>query len=661
MALSAEDAAYIVDQFGIDVSRPLLTQVSRFDPWKDPLGVIDAYRIVRRSIPGVQLALVGSMAHDDPEGWDYYNQTVAYADNDRDIFILSNLNNVGSVEVNAFQVHSAAVIQKSIREGFGLTVAEALWKGRPTVAGRVGGIVTQIEDGVSGWLVGSSEECAAAVLEILADPVAARGRALVGKEFVRRRFLTPAPAARLAGALQPSARQRGRGGRARGRRRDRLSGRAGRFPPVAARRTILVVSNRGPVSYARDDAGERVVRRGGGGLVTALGGLVAHHDVTWIASAMTDEDRSVASERDGAFDDVAPDGSPYRLRLVAHEPAAYDRFYNVVANPTLWFLQHSMWGLAYAPDFDPALHAAWDEGYARVNETFAEATLAELEQRPDAAVFFHDYHLYLAPALVRASRPDVVTSHFVHTPWPQSDYWSVLPEPQRRAVHEGLLANDVVGFHTSRWRRNFLRCCADVLGAEVDERAGTVTHAGRTTAVTAHPIGIDAGAFERLRDDPAVLAREREIVAGRRRHLVLRVDRTDPSKNIVRGFEAFGLFLEQSPELHGEVTMLALLDPSRQDIAEYTDYVAAIEREARAVNERFGRAGLDAGRAARGRRLRAVRRRLQAVRRPAREPGLRRAQPRLEGGSARERARRGGRALRERGLARGARRPGWSR
>jgi trehalose synthase len=191
MALSAEDAAYIVDQFGIDVNRPLLTQVSRFDPWKDPLGVIDAYRRVKEAYPDVQLALVGSMAHDDPEGWEYYNQTVSYADGDPDIFILSNLNNIGSVEVNAFQVHSAAVIQKSIREGFGLTVTEGLWKGRPTVAGRVGGIVAQIEDGVSGWLVDSSDECGEACKEVLADPTAARERALRGKEHVRRHFLTP--------------------------------------------------------------------------------------------------------------------------------------------------------------------------------------------------------------------------------------------------------------------------------------------------------------------------------------------------------------------------------------------------------------------------------------------------------------------------------------
>ena len=191
MALSPEDASYIVDQFGIDVQRPLLTQVSRFDPWKDPTGVIDAYRGVKETHPDVQLALVGSMAHDDPEGWDFYNQTVRYADGDPDIFILSNLNNIGSVEVNAFQVHSAAVIQKSIREGFGLTVTEALWKARPTVAGRAGGIVAQIEDGVTGWLVDSPEECARGCDEILADPQAARERGLRAKEHVRRNFLTP--------------------------------------------------------------------------------------------------------------------------------------------------------------------------------------------------------------------------------------------------------------------------------------------------------------------------------------------------------------------------------------------------------------------------------------------------------------------------------------
>ena len=191
MALSAEDAAYIVDQFGIDVERPLVTQVSRFDPWKDPLGVIEAWRLVRDRHPGVQLALVGSMAHDDPEGWDYYARTVEAAAGDPDVYILSNLNNVGSVEVNAFQVHSAAVVQKSVREGFGLTVTEALWKSRPVVAGRVGGIVDQIADGETGFLVDSVGECADALATILDDPARARQMARRGKEYVRTNFLTP--------------------------------------------------------------------------------------------------------------------------------------------------------------------------------------------------------------------------------------------------------------------------------------------------------------------------------------------------------------------------------------------------------------------------------------------------------------------------------------
>ena len=169
----------------------MLTQISRFDPWKDPLGVIDSYRLVKQTHPEVQLALVGSMAHDDPEGWEFYNRTVAHASGDPDIFILSNLNNIGSVEVNAFQVHSASVVQKSIREGFGLTVTEALWKARPTVGGRAGGICDQIRNRETGWLVDSPEDCADACREILDDPPAAAARGRRGKEDVRQRFLMP--------------------------------------------------------------------------------------------------------------------------------------------------------------------------------------------------------------------------------------------------------------------------------------------------------------------------------------------------------------------------------------------------------------------------------------------------------------------------------------
>jgi trehalose synthase len=191
MRFSPEDAVYICDQFGIDVDRPLLCQVSRFDPWKDPLGVIDAYRIVKEQMPDVQLALVGSMATDDPEGWDYFNATVAHADGDPDIHILNNLNNVGAIEVNAFQSHCDVVIQKSTREGFGLTVTEAIWKARPFIGGAVGGIPLQVTDGESGYLVSSVGECAERALAILADPGLGKQLGRAGKESVRRRFLMP--------------------------------------------------------------------------------------------------------------------------------------------------------------------------------------------------------------------------------------------------------------------------------------------------------------------------------------------------------------------------------------------------------------------------------------------------------------------------------------
>jgi trehalose synthase len=191
MAFSPEDAVYICQQFGIDVDRPLMCQVSRFDPWKDPLGVIDAYRLVKAEMPEVQLALVGSMASDDPEGWDYFNATVAHAGGDPDIHILNNLNNVGAIEVNAFQSHCDVVIQKSTREGFGLTVTEAIWKARPFVGGAVGGIPLQVVDGETGFLVSSVEECGARALEILSDPGLGRRLGLAGKESARQRFLTP--------------------------------------------------------------------------------------------------------------------------------------------------------------------------------------------------------------------------------------------------------------------------------------------------------------------------------------------------------------------------------------------------------------------------------------------------------------------------------------
>jgi trehalose 6-phosphate synthase len=365
---------------------------------------------------------------------------------------------------------------------------------------------------------------------------------------------------------------------------------------VGDRRKLIVVSNRGPVSFGLDADGNRVARRGGGGLVTALRSLVSHHDVTWIASANSEEDRKVAAEAEGAIEEVARDGSPYRLRLVAHDPQAYDWYYNVVANPTLWFAQHYLWPLALAPNVDRGLHNAWSEGYLAVNRSFAAAALEELEREPGAAVLFHDYHLYLAPAFVREHAPDALLAHFVHIPWPQPDYWRILPEAIRVAIHEGILANDVVSFHTPRWRLNFLRCAEEIAGVSVVYDRAIVALDGRSVAVHARPISVDPDEFADLATSPAVLAEEERIAGGRPEHLVLRVDRTDPSKNVVRGFRAFELYLEAHPEMVGRVQMLALLDPSRQDIPEYAEYLGAIQREARRVNDRFpgnGRPAVD--------------------------------------------------------------------
>ena len=356
------------------------------------------------------------------------------------------------------------------------------------------------------------------------------------------------------------------------------------------RRKLIIVSNRGPVSFGHDELGHRVARRGGGGLVTALRSLIAHHEVVWIASAMTDADRELVAETGGAaIEEVARDGSPYRLRLVAHDTDAYRLFYSVVANPTLWFLQHYLWDLVRAPVFEGELQRAWDEGYVPVNGAFASSVLDELELEPGATVFFHDYHLYLAPRLVRERLPDALLAHFVHIPWPQPDSWHVLPEPIRRAVHDGLLANDLVGLHTERWLESFAFSCEQILGASHD--GDSIAHRGRRTALTARPISVDPQEFDELASSEAVLARQHEIQKTRPERLVLRVDRTDPSKNVVRGFRAFELYLRTHPEAQGHVGMLALLDPSRQEIAEYADYLAAIESEAQGVNERLGRPG----------------------------------------------------------------------
>ncbi|HLY47887.1 MAG TPA: trehalose-6-phosphate synthase [Solirubrobacteraceae bacterium] len=348
---------------------------------------------------------------------------------------------------------------------------------------------------------------------------------------------------------------------------------------------LVLVSNRGPVTFGPD--GE--IRRGTGGLVTALTGLASHRDVTWIASAMTDEDVE-AAERNGGrpFTVTAPDGGEYRVKLVASDAAAYDRFYNIIANPMLWFIQHYLWDLSNAPDIRRNETEAFEFGYNVVNEDLARAVLEEIEDVQEPVVMVHDYHLYTLPGLIRQARPDAFLHHFVHIPWSQSDSWRVLPKAMREELYRGILSCDIIGFHTRSYRRNFLQCCEDLLGLEVDHERGVVDCDGRDVWVRAYPLPIDAGAVQAVAKRQRTQDFEAELLRRRRDHLILRVDRADLSKNVLRGFGAFDVFLEQHPEFRERVTFIAQLMPSRTDVPEYAEYLERIEAVVAVVNHRHG-------------------------------------------------------------------------
>jgi trehalose 6-phosphate synthase len=349
---------------------------------------------------------------------------------------------------------------------------------------------------------------------------------------------------------------------------------------------LVLVSNRGPVTFQDDGS----VKRGGGGLVTALTGLASHREAVWIASAMTEGDKAKSAENGGRpFEIEGADGArPVRVKLVESEEGAYDRFYNVVANPMLWFIQHYLWDLSNAPDIRRNEVEAFEFGYNVVNEDLARAVLEEIDGAENPVVMVHDYHLYTLPSLIRRERPDAFLHHFVHIPWTQPDAWRVLPAAIRQELYDGILSNDIVGFHTRAYRRNFLQCCRDLTSHEVDMDRGTVRVGGREVWVRAYPLPIDADATCRVAARPRTKQFEEELVRRRRDHLILRVDRADLSKNVLRGFTAFDLFLEQHPEFHERVTFIAQLMPSRQDVPEYAEYLERIEAVVAVVNHRHG-------------------------------------------------------------------------
>jgi trehalose 6-phosphate synthase len=369
---------------------------------------------------------------------------------------------------------------------------------------------------------------------------------------------------------------------------------------------VVLLSHRGPASFRRTTSGVSV-SRGAGGLVTALMGLAEHlDDAVWVCAAATEADAGVAAEHEGHSVEIAFSPEPelvdgetsddlptLSVRYVEVDEARHGMFYGEIANPLLWFVQHDMYGLATQPDVTAATHHAFAEGYVSVNEQFADIVAGEVEGHGGRAiVLLQDYHFYLVGDLVRRRCPDAVISHFVHIPWPGPDTWRVLPTDMRERLLRGLLGCDVVAFHTTRFARNFLACAQDLLGLDVDYSAGTIRIGDRTVVARAYPISVDIDAVEKLAASEEVAARrsavaeQHRIDSADRRQLVVRVDRTDPSKNIVRGFRAFGLLLDQHPELVGKVTFLASLMPSRTDVPEYADYLAQVGAVVAEINAR---------------------------------------------------------------------------
>ena len=338
--------------------------------------------------------------------------------------------------------------------------------------------------------------------------------------------------------------------------------------------SLVLASNRGPMSWVEGATGELVARRGGGGLVSALGTLELGQDVRWVCAALSETDRRAV--RSGLADLPG-------LHLLDIDAVTFDRAYNGVANGVLWFTSHLLWSIPTTPTFDRRTRREW-AAFTAYSGAFADALAADAAD--GAAVLVQDYHLSLVPRLLRERRPDLRIGHFSHTPWAPPEYFRLLPDEMAHGVLRGLLGADAVGFHSPRWANAFAHCCVELLGAEYDGEA--VTLDGRRTSVDVHPLGVCAAELRARAAEADVAARLpalRELVGDRQ--LLLRIDRTELSKNIVRGLEAYRELLRRRPEHRGHVVHLAFAYPSRHDLPEYREYTGAVQRVAREVNEEF--------------------------------------------------------------------------
>jgi trehalose 6-phosphate synthase len=349
---------------------------------------------------------------------------------------------------------------------------------------------------------------------------------------------------------------------------------------------ILLASNRGPVTFEVRADGSLRATRGSGGVVTALASIGAHRPVTWVACAMNEGDRR-AAEAGAALDTRSPG---IQARLVTLDKQVYRKYYDVISNRVLWFIQHYMWDTVEGPSLDRRDHDAWEKGYVPANEAVARA-LVDCCAGPDRTptIMVQDYHLYLVPGIVRRLVPTCTLQHFTHIPWPAPRYWRLLPLAWRTAICEGLAACDIVGFQT-RWDVvNFLNCAEEFVADATADRARSELRIGeRVVRVRHYPISVDPAHLKRLAASPAARRHAGRLAAEPGLSTIVRVDRLEPSKNIVRGFDALETLLDRRPDLRGRVRLLAFLVPSRENVPQYKRYRALVAARVESINRRFG-------------------------------------------------------------------------
>jgi trehalose 6-phosphate synthase len=347
---------------------------------------------------------------------------------------------------------------------------------------------------------------------------------------------------------------------------------------------IVIASNRGPFSFTAVEEGEFEIQRGSGGLVTALGALAEKQDVLWVAAAMSEDDRAWAESQENGSQMV----EGIRMKLITPDPDAYRMYYHEIANPLLWFIHHQLWDSPRSPNITVETWEAWEEGYVAINREMAEAIADAVagEDRP-VIVFPQDYQLYLVPHYLRKKLGDRVhIQPFIHIPWPSHDTWSILPKPIRDTLFFSLLQSDRIGFQTTKDAFNFVQTCRFYLpGVESRGYRDRLYVDGREVFATAYPISIDVEQVRAImKETETKLLKSQLINFVSDRKLILRVDRIEPSKNVLRGLQAYRTLLEDHPELQGEVQMLCLLVPSRMEVEEYQDYMEQIMAEAGMIN-----------------------------------------------------------------------------